>query len=68
MKFDIARQPLVPAFLTLAALAVVAMWNAGGPAVSLSLIHIFTGATSRTAGKAATAFPSSCRGATGTDT
>lgn len=33
MKFDIARQPLVPAFLTLAALAVVAMWNAGGPAV-----------------------------------
>ena len=35
MKFDIARQPLVPAFLTLAALAVVAMWNAGGPAVSM---------------------------------
>lgn len=30
MKFDIARQPLVPAFLTLAALTVVAMWGAGG--------------------------------------
>lgn len=28
MKFDIARQPLIPAFLTLAALAVVAMWGA----------------------------------------
>ena len=37
MKFDIARQPLVPAFLTLAALAVVAMWNAGGPAVSTAV-------------------------------
>ena len=37
MKFDIARQPLVPAFLTLAALAVVAMWNAGGPAVSMAV-------------------------------
>lgn len=34
MKFDIARQPLVPAFLTLAALAVVAMWNAGDPVMS----------------------------------
>ena len=30
MKFDIARQPLVPAFLTLAALAVAAMWGAAG--------------------------------------
>lgn len=30
MKFDIARQPLVPAFLTLAALAVTAMWGAAG--------------------------------------
>ena len=29
MKFNIARQPLVPAFLTLVALAVVAMWKAG---------------------------------------
>lgn len=29
MKFNIARQPLVPAFLTLAALAVIAMWKAG---------------------------------------
>lgn len=28
MKFDIARQPLVPAFLTLTALAVAAMWGA----------------------------------------
>ena len=37
MKFDIARQPLVPAFLTLAALAVVAMWSAGGPAVSTAV-------------------------------
>ena len=37
MKFDIARQPLVPTFLTLAALAVVAMWNAGGPAVSMAV-------------------------------
>ena len=37
MKFDIARQPLVPAFLTLAALAVVAMWNAGGPAVDTAV-------------------------------
>ena len=37
MKFDIARQPLVPAFLTLAALAVVAMWSAGGPAVSMAV-------------------------------
>ena len=37
MKFDIARQPLVPAFLTLTALAVVAMWNAGGPAVSMAV-------------------------------
>lgn len=26
MKFNIARQPLIPAFLTLAALAVIAMW------------------------------------------
>lgn len=30
MKFDIARQPLVPAFLTLAALAAAAMWGAAG--------------------------------------
>ena len=29
MKIDIARQPLVPAFLTLAALATAAMWGAG---------------------------------------
>ncbi len=27
MKFDIARQPLIPAFLTLAALTAAAMWN-----------------------------------------
>lgn len=27
MKIDIARQPLIPAFLTLAALVAVAMWN-----------------------------------------
>ena len=29
MNLNIARQPLVPAFLTLAALTVLAMWNAG---------------------------------------
>lgn len=34
MKFDIARQPLVPAFLTLAALAVAAMWGAADVAVT----------------------------------
>ena len=38
MKFDIARQPLVPAFLTLAALAVVAMWNAGGTAADTAAL------------------------------
>lgn len=36
MKFNIARQPLIPAFLTLAALAVIAMWcvrtHPGSPA------------------------------------
>ena len=31
MKIDIARQPLIPAFLTLAALAAAAMWNADAP-------------------------------------
>ena len=35
MKFNIARQTLVPAFLTLLALAAVAMWNAGSPAGNL---------------------------------
>lgn len=34
MKFDIARQPLVPAFLTLFALAVTGAWHAGGDPVS----------------------------------
>ena len=38
MKFDIARQPLVPAFLTLAALAGVAMWNAGGTAADTAAL------------------------------
>ena len=38
MKFDIARQPLVPAFLTLAALAIVAMWNAGGTAADTAAL------------------------------
>ncbi len=32
MKIDIARQPLIPAFLTLAALVAVAMWNVDFPA------------------------------------
>lgn len=36
MKFDIARQPLVPAFLTLAALTVVTMWGAGSPVAELT--------------------------------
>ncbi len=31
MRFDIARQPFVPAFLTLLALTVVAMWGGGMP-------------------------------------
>lgn len=31
MKIDIARQPLIPAFLTLAVLAAAAMWNADAP-------------------------------------
>lgn len=31
MKFDIARQPLVPAFLTLLLLTVVMVWGAGEP-------------------------------------
>lgn len=31
MKFDIARQPLVPAFLTLLLLTVVMLWGAGEP-------------------------------------
>lgn len=35
MNFNIARQPLVPSFLTLAALAVIAMWNVGSAPVSL---------------------------------
>lgn len=35
MKFNIARQTLVPAFLTLVALAAFAMWNAGSPAGDL---------------------------------
>lgn len=38
MKFDIARQPLVPAFLTLAALTVVAMWGAGGSAADAAAL------------------------------
>ncbi len=29
MKFDVARQPLVPAFLTLLVLTIVAMWGSG---------------------------------------
>lgn len=40
MKFNIARQPLIPAFLTLAALAAVAMW----------CVRTHTGASSRLAG------------------
>ena len=35
MKFNIARQTLVPAFLTLVALAAFAMWSAGSPAGDL---------------------------------
>lgn len=35
MNFNIARQPLVPSFLTLAALAVIAMWNVGSAPVLL---------------------------------
>ena len=35
MKFNIARQPLVPAFLTLVAIAALAMWRAGAGAMSL---------------------------------
>lgn len=31
MRFDIARQPFVPAFLTLFALTVIAMWGLGAP-------------------------------------
>ena len=38
MKFDIARQPLIPAFLTLAALAAAAMWGAGGRACDPALL------------------------------
>lgn len=38
MKFDIARQPLVPAFLTLAALTFVAMWGAGGSAADAAAL------------------------------
>ena len=34
MKIDIARQPLVPAFVTLFALAVTAMWGGAGNGVS----------------------------------
>lgn len=34
MKIDIARQPLVPAFITLFALAVTAMWGGAGDGVS----------------------------------
>ena len=34
MKIDIARQPLVPAFVTLFALAVTAMWGGAGDGVS----------------------------------
>ena len=34
MKIDIARQPLVPAFVTLFALAVTAMWGGAGDCVS----------------------------------
>ncbi len=36
MKFDIARQPLVPAFLTLLLLALVATWGAAHPVVHVS--------------------------------
>ena len=35
MKFNIARQTLLPAFLTLVALAAFAMWSAGSPAGNL---------------------------------
>lgn len=55
MKFDIARQPLVPAFLTLAALAVAALWNAGEP-VSGAIARIgggiFAGGTASGTGAA----------------
>lgn len=34
MRFDISRQPLVPAFMTLLALAAVAMWGMGDTAYS----------------------------------
>ncbi|MFQ7502395.1 MAG: hypothetical protein ACLRMJ_03260 [Alistipes finegoldii] len=63
MKIDIARQPLVPAFLTLAALAVVAMWNAGGPAVSMAVQAGHAAGTvdiGRNAAGALRLFPGNC--------
>lgn len=44
MKFDIARQPLVPAFLTLAALAFVAMWGADAYADGAAIVGPAAGA------------------------
>lgn len=35
MRFDISRQPLVPAFLTLFLLAAVAVWSLGTPALGM---------------------------------
>lgn len=62
MKFDIARQPLVPAFLTLAALAVVAMWNAGGPATDTAALASHAAETVDTGRNAARALAVSSPG------